>query len=529
MKRKLLSILFALVITITSVAPAYADEEEDLRDAKAYAEEQLYDTQCALEELSMRQLEVQSQIDDINKDIVDLIIQIDQTKMDIETTQGWIDETTGQIENTQKDITASEKKLKAVEKQRDKQYQDMKKRIQYIYENGGSVAWATAVLASKDFASFMNKSEYASELHDADRAALQKYVSTLDEVETIKATLESQKTQQEAQKADLEGQKNCLQIQQASLEEQNNELNAQLEDRKAADAYYDYQIDVCYEQADMIEELIWEMDERLEEIEEEKRAIAAAEAAAAAAEEEARRAMEEAQAQAEAAAAEAAQQQAAAEAAQQAALDAQSQAQAQAEAAAAEAQAQAQAAQDAQQAAAEEAAAAAAQAQAEAEAAQQAAAEAAQQAAAEAEAQAQAVAEAQAQAEQASAAAAQIQEALDSGNSIVDYANQFVGNPYVWGGNSLTSGIDCSHFVWQVLQNTGNYSGDYRTSGEWASAGEPVSSLDEAQAGDVIVYSGHVALYDGNGGIVEAKGSAYGITHDRAADCKSIVAIRRFT
>ena len=162
MKRKLLSILFALVITITSVAPAYADEEEDLRDAKAYAEEQLYDTQCALEELSMRQLEVQSQIDDINKDIVDLIIQIDQTKMDIETTQGWIDETTGQIENTQKDITASEKKLKAVEKQRDKQYQDMKKRIQYIYENGGSVAWATAVLASKDFASFMNKSEYAS-------------------------------------------------------------------------------------------------------------------------------------------------------------------------------------------------------------------------------------------------------------------------------------------------------------------------------------------------------------------------------
>ena len=511
MKRKLLSILFALVITITSVAPAYADEEEDLRDAKAYAEEQLYDTQCALEELSMRQLEVQSQIDDINKDIVDLIIQIDQTKMDIETTQGWIDETTGQIENTQKDITASEKKPKAVEKQRDKQYQDMKKRIQYIYENGGSVAWATAVLASKDFASFMNKSEYASELHDADRAALQKYVSTLDEVETIKATLESQKTQQEAQKADLEGQKNCLQIQQASLEEQNNELNAQLEDRKAADAYYDYQIDVCYEQADMIEELIWEMEERLEEIEEEKRAIAAAEAAAAAAEEEARRAMEEAQAQAEAAA------------------DAQSQAQAQAEAAAAEAQAQAQAAQDAQQAAADEAAAAAAQAQAEAEAAQQAAAEAAAQAAAEAQAQAQAVAEAQAQAEQASAAAAQIQEALDSGNSIVDYANQFVGNPYVWGGNSLTNGIDCSHFVWQVLQNTGNYSGDYRTSGEWASAGEPVSSLDEAQAGDVIVYSGHVALYDGNGGIVEAKGSAYGITHDRAADCKSIVAIRRFT
>ncbi len=529
MKRKLLSILLASMITVSSVVPAYADEEDDLRDAKAYAEEQLYDTQCALEELSMRQLEVQAQISDINKDIVDLIIQIDQTKMDIDTTQGWIDETTGQIENTQKNITASEKKLRAVEKQRDKQYKDMKKRIQYIYENGGSAAWATAVLASKDLTSFMNKSEYASELHDADRAALQKYVSTVTEAENIKATLENQKAQEEAQRSELEGQKECLQMQEASLEEQNNELNMQLEDRKAADAFYDYQIDICYDQADQLEGLIWEMEERLEEIEEEKRAIAAAEAAAAAAEEEARLAMEEAQAQAEAAAAQAAEQQAAAEAAQQAALDAQAQAQEQAQAAAAEAAAQAAAAEEAQQAAAAEAAAAAAEAQAQAEAAQAAAAEAAAQAAAEAEAQAAAVAEAQAQAEQASAAAAQIQEALDSGRSVVDYASQFVGNPYVWGGNSLTSGIDCSHFVWQVLQNQGLYSGEYRTSGEWLSAGEPVSSLDEAQAGDVICYSGHVGIYDGAGKIVEAKGSAYGITHDRAADCKTILGIRRFT
>ncbi|HAE44774.1 MAG TPA: hypothetical protein DCG37_04150, partial [Lachnospiraceae bacterium] len=149
--------------------------------------------------------------------------------------------------------------------------------------------------------------------------------------------------------------------------------------------------------------------------------------------------------------------------------------------------------------------------------------------AAEAQAQAEAAAAAQAQAQEAAATAAQIQEALDSGESIVDYASQFLGNPYVWGGNSLTGGIDCSHFVWQVLQNCGVYEGEYRTSGEWASAGEPVSSLDEAQAGDVIVYSGHVAIYDGEGGIVEAKGSAYGITNDRPADCKSIVAIRRFT
>ena len=63
----------------------------------------------------------------------------------------------------------------------------------------------------------------------------------------------------------------------------------------------------------------------------------------------------------------------------------------------------------------------------------------------------------------------------------------------------------------------------------WRSLGQPVASLSEARAGDVICYSGHVAIYDGYGGIVEAKGSQWGITHDRSADCKTILAIRRFT
>ena len=120
---------------------------------------------------------------------------------------------------------------------------------------------------------------------------------------------------------------------------------------------------------------------------------------------------------------------------------------------------------------------------------------------------------------------------MPSGNGagIVNYACQFVGCPYVWGGNSLTHGCDCSHFVWNVLRNCGVYSGPYLTSGGWAGVGTPVPSLSQAQAGDVIVYSGHVAIYDGNGMIVEAKGAAYGITHNRSASYKGIVAIRRFT
>lgn len=115
-----------------------------------------------------------------------------------------------------------------------------------------------------------------------------------------------------------------------------------------------------------------------------------------------------------------------------------------------------------------------------------------------------------------------------AGSDIVAYADQFVGNPYVWGGDSLTNGIDCSHFVWRVLLNTGHYTRSYMTSSGWRTAGMPVASLSEAVAGDIICYDGHVAIYDGNGMIVEAKGRKWGITHDRRADHATILAIRRF-
>lgn len=121
----------------------------------------------------------------------------------------------------------------------------------------------------------------------------------------------------------------------------------------------------------------------------------------------------------------------------------------------------------------------------------------------------------------------QIEEIQES-NDIVEYAKQYIGNPYVYGGNSLTDGIDCSHFVWQVLKNTGHYDGEYTTSAGWKTLGQSISSLDEAQAGDIIVYSGHVAIYDGQGKLIQAKGSKYGITYDRDADYKKILAIRRF-
>ena len=122
----------------------------------------------------------------------------------------------------------------------------------------------------------------------------------------------------------------------------------------------------------------------------------------------------------------------------------------------------------------------------------------------------------------------QLTDEVLSSYDIVSYANEFVGNPYVYGGSSLINGIDCSHFVYQVLTNTGYYDGEYVTSTNWANLGSSVSSLGEAVAGDVIVYSGHVAIYDGQGGIIQAQSPSAGITNNRSADSSTILAIRRF-
>lgn len=111
-----------------------------------------------------------------------------------------------------------------------------------------------------------------------------------------------------------------------------------------------------------------------------------------------------------------------------------------------------------------------------------------------------------------------------SGADIVAYAQQFVGNPYVWGGNSLTNGVDCSGFVHQVYAHFGISTPRY--SQAFKSVGQPVS-YQNIQAGDVVVYPGHVAIYIGNGNIVEAQSTRAGITNSRPVNCHTITAIRR--
>ena len=108
--------------------------------------------------------------------------------------------------------------------------------------------------------------------------------------------------------------------------------------------------------------------------------------------------------------------------------------------------------------------------------------------------------------------------------SIAGNALQFVGNPYVSGGTSLTNGADCSGFTQSVFKNFGI--SIPRTSDAQGRAGREVS-YSEAQAGDIIYYGGHVAIYLGGGRIVHASTAKTGIKTGTAT-YRTILSVRRY-
>ncbi|MCI8482939.1 MAG: SH3 domain-containing protein [Lachnospiraceae bacterium] len=111
-----------------------------------------------------------------------------------------------------------------------------------------------------------------------------------------------------------------------------------------------------------------------------------------------------------------------------------------------------------------------------------------------------------------------------NGQAVANYACQFVGNPYVYGGTSLTNGADCSGFVMSVYAAFGVSLP--HSSSALRGVGYGVST-DAMQPGDIICYSGHVAIYIGNNTIVHASTAATGIKYTSPANYKTILAVRR--
>lgn len=436
MKKRILCLTLGLMLTISQAVPAGAASRKDqLKQDKAAAQSQLAAQESKINNLEDQKQTLSAEIDQLDSDLVNIMVEI-------EILDGELSDKEAQIEQTKADLAVAEEN-------KQKQYEAMKKRIQYLYEKGGDDAWAQMLFQASDFTSLLNQAEYVQQMYDSDRNSLEEFKETVQQVKDLGDQLDSEK-------AELEEMNQEYQNRQASMQ-------TQLQEKKATSSDYDAQIAQAQSQAAQYTELIRQQNAEIQKIEEEEKK---------AAEEAARKAAEEA----------------------------------------------------AKKAAAEEAAK-----KAQEEANKKAADEAAKKAA-EASKKSSSTSGSNTAASSGSSTSSKNNTSGSSvsynptGQSVVNYACQFVGNPYVWGGTSLTNGADCSGFIMSIYAKFGVSLP--HSSGAMAGCGRGVS-YSEAMPGDIICYAGHVAIYMGGGQIVHASNAKDGIKISGNAAYRPIVAVRR--
>lgn len=417
-----------------------------------------------------------AEINSLDADLVNVMVSIQTLENDIAAKKS--------------DINVTKGNIKKAEKGQKKQYAAMKKRIQYLYENGGDAAWFQMMLASDDLSDMLNKAENIQGMYDYDRESLEKYANTVKEIKNLK-----EKYQQE--KAELEGMKQEQEAEQANLQ-------AAIDERRASSADCDNEIAYAQQMANEYAALIEQQQAEIEQIQAEKEAarIAAEQAAAeAAAAEEAARAEAEAEAEAEYDENESNEDDEYVE----------------------DGDSEEEGTEDIDEEGGEDGDSEDGSCDKSDESGNDGVESEANDSEANDGYKEESGEESDGSQEESSSSSGSSYSG-GSGSSVVDYATQFVGNPYVWGGTSLTNGADCSGFVQSVYNNFGVSLP--RTSYEQQNAGREVS-YSEAQPGDLICYGGHVAIYMGNGKIVHASNSRDGIKISDNAAYRTILSVRR--
>lgn len=389
--KKIIALFLALSFIVTIPQAADNIYATSAQNKKEEAQENLDDITNEIENLEGQQGEVEAELAAVRKKLSTLMDQQDALKAEIDTTQKEYDQTQLDLELAQEEAA--------------RQYEAMKVRIQYMYENSTEDNLWMAILESDGIADMLNRIEYISTIYETDKQLTEEYNAAVALVEEKQQELSEKMDTLLVKQETFLGQQVEIQSMIAELEDEQNEYASQIASAQQLAAEYKQTI------AEQTAIIIKQQEEEARRLAEEKKK-----------------------------------------------------------------------------------------------------------------------AEEVVKKEETNSNTSKPSNGSTTGEELVAYALQFVGNPYVWGGNSLTNGCDCSGFVHLIYKHFGYNTVRYSFS--FLSEGVPVSRAD-IQPGDVVVYAansegiGHVAIYIGNGKIVEAQSTKAGITSDRSVDCRRILGIRR--
>ena len=471
MNKRILWIVMSLVMIVTNVTSVSASPISDAKQQKKEAEKKLDAINDDIENIEEQKEEMEEEAAEYQQALVDVLLTIQIINSDIELKED--------------EIGTAKAEYEIALARQEKQQWAMNKRIKYMYEKG-ETSYVEILLESKKYTDAVNKATYSEKLYAYDRYQLYLYQQTKEEVIEKQRILDEEMEELEEIKADAIEQETQLQelIDQYSEEIENFE--EELSNAKDKANQYKKQIQ---QQAANIKAI---------EAEEKRKAL---EAAKKKAEEEARKRAEE-------------------EARKKAIEEENSRRKKeeeerlrQEEAEKAEAESNSQESSSSSESESSESSSSSSSSESSSSESESSSSESSSQ---------------ESSSESSESSSSESSSSGGGGGSelgreIANFACQFVGNPYVPGGTSLTEGADCSGFTSAVYNNFGISLP--RSSGSQAGYGREVS-YSEAAPGDIIYYGGHVGIYIGNGQIVHASTQATGIKISNAL-YRSIITVRR--
>lgn len=433
MQKRVCCILLSLIMLMEIVVPVRATTISGVKKEQQKTQNNLNSVNQQITAIQSNQAQAQEELDQLSDQLVDILTSIDICQDEIAVKE--------------KEIEQAKKDYEDARKKEEDQYASMKKRIQFMYEQGDS-AYLQVLLESQNYADMVNKADYIESLYEYDKQLLAGYVESKNQVAELKGRLEDEE-------ADLEASNYELQQEEAALQ-------TLVDEQKKTVADFDAQLASAKKKAASYKQQLEDQTAQIKKLEEEA-------AAKKKKEEEARKKQEQERKQQQ-------------QASQTQTIDTGNGAQQ----TTGDDPAQVDTGDDAQTTDS-------------------------------------GTVDTGKGTDSMNAGAGAVTGGSGVGQQAANYACNFVGNPYKFGGTSLTNGTDCSGFTQAVYAHFGISLP--RDSYSQRSCGTEVSYAN-AQPGDIICYAGHVALYLGNGQIVHASTERTGITYGYAT-YRTILSVRR--